>query len=126
MCNKTLKYIIPLVWFLNGFFCKILNLVPIHQKIVARILIEEYSLEITFSIGVLETVMVFWILSYYKSKLNAITQIITISLMNIIEFFLAKDLLLFGQLNIVFALIFCGLIYYNEFEVKKTTLCLKN
>lgn len=62
--------------------------------------------------------MAIWILSNYKSKLNAILQIVIVLLMNIIEFVYAKDLLLFGNLNLVFALMFCVVIYYQEFILK--------
>lgn len=92
---------------------------PRHQEIVSTILNEEYSREITFTIGVLELVMVVWILSNFKSKLNSISQITIIILMNIIEFFFAKDLLLFGSLNILFAFLFVSIIYYNEFVLKE-------
>ncbi len=116
--NKIVIYIISLVWFINGFFCKILNLAPRHQEIVARILNEEYSREITIIIGVLEVFMIIWILSGFKSRLNSITQISIIITMNIIEFFLAKDLLMWGKLNIIFAFLFVAIIYYNEFVIK--------
>lgn len=119
MNNKILNYFIALIWFTNGFFCKILNQVPRHQEIVARILNEEYSREITFTIGVLEILMAIWILSNYKSKLNSIAQILIVLTMNIIEFVFAKDLLLFGKLNLLFALLFCSIIYYNEFGIKR-------
>lgn len=116
--NKTLNYFIAIVWFINGFFCKILNLVPRHQEIVARILNEEYSREITLIIGVLEIFMTIWILSGFKSRLNSITQISIIIVMNIIEFFFSKDLLMWGKLNIIFAFLFVTIIYYNEFVIK--------
>ena len=116
---KIVVIFISLIWFVNGFICKILNLVPRHQEIVARILDEEYAREITFTIGVLEIIMVIWILSNYKSKLSALLQIAIIVSMNIIELIFVKDLLLFGNLNIVFASLFCGVIYYSEFILKQ-------
>ncbi|MCL7753790.1 DoxX-like family protein [Polaribacter sp. Z022] len=113
------KYLISSVWFVNGFYCKILNLVPRHQEIVERILGEQYSREFTFTIGVLEILMIVWILSGYKIRLNAKVQILIIITMNLIEFFRAKDLLLFGNLNLVFSIFFCALIYYKEFILKQ-------
>jgi len=115
---KLINYMIAVVWFINGFFCKVLNLTPRHQEIVARILGEEFSREITISIGVLEVLMVIWILSGFKSKLNSVAQIVIIIAMNIIELILAEDLLLFGNLNILFALLFCFVIYCKEFIFK--------
>ena len=44
---------------------------------------------------------------------------VVVGSMNILEFILAPDLLLFGRMNIVFAAIFIGLIYVNEFIVVK-------
>ena len=117
--KKFLTYFIVMVWFVNGFFCKILNLVPRHEEIIARILNAEYSREITIIIGVLEILMVLWILSNFKSWLCSITQISIIIIMNIIELLFAKDLLLWGKLNMIFAMLFVSMIYYNEFVVKK-------
>ena len=116
--HKIATFFIALVWFVNGFFCKILNLVPRHQEIVERVLNAEYAREITFIIGVLEIIMVIWILSGFKSRLNSLMQIAVIITMNIIEFFLANDLLLFGNLNLLFALLFVVVIYYQEFILK--------
>jgi hypothetical protein len=111
--------IIALVWFVNGFFCKILNFVPRHQEIVARILGEQYSWLFTKAIGVSEILMVVWILSRIKSRFCAIFQMAIVGTMNIIEFILAPDLLLFGRLNIAFAAILIVLIYVNEFLFDK-------
>ena len=57
--TKFLTFFIATIWFINGFFCKISNLVRRHQEIVARILDEEYAREITFIIGVLEIIIFF-------------------------------------------------------------------
>ena len=115
---KLINYLIIIVWLINGLFCKVLNLVPRHQEIVARILGLEYSREITIIIGVLEVLMVVWILSKFKSRLNSITQIIVVITMNVLEFNMVEDVLLFGKLNILFALLFCSIIYYKEFIIK--------
>ncbi len=36
--HQLLTYAIASVWLVNGLFCKVLNWVPRHQFIVARIL----------------------------------------------------------------------------------------
>lgn len=118
---KIIVIFISLIWFVNGLYCKILNLVPRHQEIVAKILNEEYAREFTFTIGVLEVLMTIWVLSSFKSKLNSIAQITIVITMNIIEFLLVEDLLLFGKLNILFAVFYCLIIYYNEFVYKNYT-----
>lgn len=89
---------------------------PRHQQIVGRILNEEHARTLTLLIGIAEIIMAIWVLSKFKAKLNAIAQILLVISMNIIEFILVPDLLLWGHLNLLFALLFAGLIYYNTFS----------
>lgn len=117
--HKIFTYIIATVWLVNGLVCKVLHLVPRHEQIVSRILGDIYSRPLTILIGLLEIVMAVWVLTNYKSKFNAIAQITVIATMNIIELFLVPDLLLWGKLNSFFALLFIGLIYFNEFVLNK-------
>lgn len=70
-------------------------------------------------IGISEIVMAIWIVSGYKSRLNAITQMILVALVNTIEVFAAPQLLLWGKLNMIFAMVFIGVVYYNEFILRK-------
>ena len=122
MKNKQLSiiltYVIAFVWIANGLFCKVLNLVPRHQEIVARILGNDYARPLTFLIGISEVIMAIWILSGYKSKWNAWTQIGVVGLMNTLEFILVPDLLLWGKLNSVFALMFILVVYFQEFKLR--------
>lgn len=106
---------------MNGLFCKVLNLVPRHQQIVDQILGTGHSRLLTVLIGISEIVMTIWILSNYRSRLNAVTQMVAIGTMNILEFFLVPDLLLWGRFNLVFAVMFITLIYYNEFKLRQGT-----
>src|SRR5690606_12839939 len=117
--HKILTYFITAVWLANGLFCKVLNLAPRHEQIVAKILSNEYSKQLTVLIGFSEIVMAIWILTKFKSKLNAIIQMTVVAVMNVIEFIVVPDLLLWGRLNIVFAFMFIGLVYYNEFVLNK-------
>tara|TARA_Y100000310_G_C20697825_1_gene826990 strand:+ start:5264 stop:5647 length:384 start_codon:yes stop_codon:yes gene_type:complete len=118
---RTIRALIAIVWLVNGLFCKVLNLVPRHQQIVEQILGNGHSRLLTVLIGISEIVMTIWILSSYRSRLNAVTQMVVISTMNILEFLLVPQLLLWGRFNIVFAVIFIALIYYNEFKLKNGT-----
>lgn len=123
LTNKTkhtiLSYCIAVVWLANGLFCKVLNIVPRHEQIVARILGNDYSRSLTLLIGLAETAMVIWVLTRFKSRLNAVIQIIAVVTMNVIEFMVVPDLLLWGRFNIVFAFLFAGIVYYNEFVLNK-------
>lgn len=114
-----LNYFIASVWIANGLFCKVFDLVPRHQEIVARILGSDKSRLLTVMIGLSEIVMAIWILSNKWSRLNAIFQILIVATMNALEFFLVPDLLLWGKANSFFAFLFILLIYYNEFRVYK-------
>lgn len=117
--HKILTYCISIVWIVNGFFCKVLNLVPRHEQIVARILGNDYSRPLTFLIGLSEIGMAIWILSGIKTRLNTIAQIVIVAVMNTLEFILVPDLLLWGKWNSFFAFLFILAVYYNEFYLNK-------
>lgn len=119
---KILTYFIATVWITNGLICKVLNLVPRHTQIVARILGDDYARPLTIIIGLSEIIMAVWILSGYKSRLNAIAQIMVVATMNTLEFILVPDLLLWGKLNSLFAFIFILVVYFNEFYLNNKQL----
>lgn len=114
-----LTFLIAAVWLVNGLLCKVLNFVPRHEQIIARILGDDHSRTFSILIGISEIVMAIWILTKYESKLNAIAQITIVATMNILEFVLVADLLLWGRFNAVFALLFIGIVYYNEFVLNR-------
>lgn len=114
---KVLSYFIGLTWLINGLICKVLNLVPRHGQIVARILGDKYSGTLTLIIGFSEIGMAVWMLSGIKSRLNAILQMVVVATMNILEFFFVPDLLLWGRMNALFAFLFILIIYYTEFKL---------
>lgn len=116
---QQLNYCIAAIWLINGLFCKVLDLVPRHQKIVATILHTEHSRLLTFLIGCSEIIMTIWIMSGFRTRLNAVIQILVIATMNCIEFLFVPDLLLWGRVNILFAFLLIGIIYYNEFHLNK-------
>ncbi len=113
-----LDYFIAMAWLINGFFCKVMNLVSRHQEIVARILGDEHARSFTLLIGLAETGMAVWIFSGVARKFNAIVQMTVIAAMNALEFILAPDLLLWGRMNALFALLFIILIFYNNFSTE--------
>ncbi len=108
--------LIAAVWFVNGLICKVLGLVPRHREIVGRILGEEHADVIVVLIGVAEVGMAVWVLSGIARRVNVVVQILVIASMNVLEFFLAPDLLLWGRMNSVFAFLFILLICYWEFR----------
>lgn len=116
--HKILTILISLVWLINGLFAKVLGFVPRHQDIVARILGSEISFVAVKVIGALEICMFIWIISRKFSRLAAVMQIIIVMTMNVMEFILVPDLLLFGRMNIIIALVFVCVVYVNEFIIK--------
>ena len=118
--NKIINILIAVVWFTNGLLCKVLNVVPRHERIVSEILTETHSRVTTTIIGLLEIGMALWILSGKKKKLNTIAQIIIISIMNTLEFILVPELLLWGKFNALFAFLLIIVIYYNAFHQNNT------
>jgi hypothetical protein len=115
--QHLLRYGIALVWLINGLLCKVLHLVPRHKAIVARILGPAYAGPLTRLIGVAEIVMALWVLSGRWVKLNVATQIALVLVMNVLEFLLAVDLLLWHEFNLVFAGLFGLLLYYYGFKL---------
>jgi hypothetical protein len=118
--HKGLTLLIAAVWFINGFFCKLLNLVPRHELIVSRTLGPQYAMPLTKIIGSLEVLMSLWIVSRIMPRMNAMTQIMVIATMNALEFFLVPDLLLWGKGNAIFASLLILLIVYNEFYLNRS------
>jgi len=114
-----LHFFIATVWMVNGLFCKVLNLVPRHQEIVKEIIDTNHARPLTLLIGVAEIGMAIWILSGISKRLNAVTQILVIAIMNSLEVFLVPDLLLWGRANAIFAFGFIAVIYYNKFHANK-------
>jgi hypothetical protein len=114
--HKIIHWFIAAVWLVNGLFCKVLNLVPRHQQIVARIVGGEYAGTLTRLIGLSEMLMAAWIISGWRPRLNALVQVLVIACMNTLEFLLAPDLLLWGRFNALYAFLFIILILYHEFS----------
>lgn len=117
--HKILTYCIAIIWIINGLFCKVLDFVPRHEQIVKRISGGEYSEFLTKTIGVAEICMAIWILSRILPRLNAVTQIVIVAVMNVLEFLLAPDLLLWGRANAIVALLFIAIVYFNEFYLNR-------
>ncbi len=112
---KLLHYFIVLVWLINGLYCKVFNQVPRHQEIVGEILSKEYARTLTIIIGLMEILLGIGIFFRRYPKPTAIFQIILVLSMNVIEFILVPNLLLWGRFNLVFAVLFAGLIFLEAF-----------
>ena len=114
-----LRICFALIWLTNGLFCKLLNRVPRHQQIVARVLGHDWAPAATRAIGILEILMALWILSRWKPRSCAVAQMVVVAAMNLIEINLASDLLLFGPFNIILAGAFIFVVYLHAFVMKE-------
>jgi len=114
--SGVLNVLVAAVWLINGFFAKVLNLVPRHREIVAEILGREHAVWMTPAIGVGEVLLAVWILTGRGRRLCAVTQIALVATMNLIEVCLVPELLLWGPWNAVFAAAFMGIVAYNGFH----------
>lgn len=113
--HRLILCCIGLVWLANGLLCKVLALVPRHEAIVARILGPAHAGVLTRLIGLSEIGMAVWVVSGIQQRWCVLAQIGLILSMNLLEAWLAPDLLLWGPANAVFAALFCLLIYYHTF-----------
>ncbi len=116
---RLFTFSIAAVWLINGLYCKILNQVPRHEEIVARILGPTYSRSIIVAIGIAEVLMGIWIISRIKPTWSAWLQIGLVAVMNLLEFFLARDLLLWGPWNLLFSLLFILIVYFQSFILQE-------
>ena len=116
-CYLVLRFLIGAVWFINGLVCKVLGLVPRHLEIVGRMLGEEHAVAITRAIGLGEVALALAIWCGLWPRWLAATQVALVLAMNVMEFFLAPDLLLWGKMNSVYALIFAAVVFVNEWLI---------
>jgi hypothetical protein len=98
------------VWLVNGVWCKVLGRVPRHEAIVARIIGAELAPVVTVLIGCAEILLAAWIISGRHRWLCALTQIVVVLTMNVIEQVAAADLLLWGRFNFLWASLFCAVV----------------
>ena len=119
IANKILTCAIAGVWFVNGLTCKILNWVPRHQEIVGEILGKEYAYSLTKLIGTGEVGIGVWVLSGIYSRFSTIVQIALVMGMNILEFALVSEMLLWGKVNLVFAFLFSIVLFWKEFILRR-------
>ncbi|NCQ36205.1 hypothetical protein GW813_14255 [bacterium] len=113
--QRLIDFALAAVWLVMGLYCKVLGQVPRHAAIVGEILGADTAIWLTPLIGLGEVCLAVWIASGRSRKLSASLQILLVLVMNILEFIFAVEHLLWGPLNIIFALLFCALVYWNAF-----------
>jgi hypothetical protein len=86
--------LIGAVWIFHGLYSKLLNGIPRHRQIVARILGERHAGLATAVIGIGEIIVGLWALSGWERVLCASAQTAALVAMNTIEIAMAADLLI--------------------------------
>ena len=124
--QRLIDFALACVWLVMGLYCKLLGQVPRHEAIVGDILGADMAVWLTPLIGLGEIGLAVWIATGRYRKVSAATQILLVIAMNILEFAFAVDHLLWGPLNIIFALLFCALVYWNGFTLTKRSHVLES
>ena len=117
--QRIVDFALASVWLVMGLYCKLLGQVPRHEAIVGEILGAETAAWLTPLIGLGEICLGVWIATGFYRKKTASIQILLVFTMNVLEFTFAVDHLLWGPLNMIFALLFCALVYWNAFILGK-------
>lgn len=117
---NIIRLLVAFIWLANGIYCKLLMQVPRHRDIVARILGVQHADIITRLIGLSEVLMAIWVLSRLRPALCTISQVVIILTMNLMEFTLARDLLLFGPVNLVLACVLSAFIVFGYLLERQT------
>lgn len=113
-----LRLFVAGVWFVNGLGCKVLDVVPRHRQIVERVLglAPDDATLLTKAIGFGEILIGLWVLTGLCPRLATWFQIALVATMNVLEFWLAPDLLLYGRANLPVALVFIGVLYLQGLQ----------
>ena len=83
--HKISGLCIAAVWIFHGLYSKILDGVPRHKMIVARILGEDIAKPATMFIGALEVMLGLWVILEKRKRLCAATQTAALVTMNSLE-----------------------------------------
>ena len=103
------------VWLVNGLYAKVLGGAPRHTDIVARVVGEAWAPELVTAIGLGEVGLALWIWGGRYPRTTAVVQVALVTTMNVLELLRARDLLMWGTLNFIFAMAFVGVVAYHGF-----------
>ena len=110
--SKLLGIFIGGVWIFHGLYSKIINGIPRHKMIVARILGESFADVATVCIGIMEVLLGCWVIWGRHRKTNATIQTLGLISMNTLEIMLARDLLVSAAGMVALNLCFIALIWW--------------
>ena len=88
------QILIGSVWVFHGLYSKLLNGIPRHRLIVAKILGDANAAQATRAIGLLELLLGIWVFTGWQPVACAGVQTAAIVAMNCLEILLARKLLI--------------------------------
>ena len=109
----ALRILIGSVWVFHGLYSKLLDGIPRHREIVARVLGEDLAGPATVAIGVSEILLGCWAFSHRMPRTCAMAQTMAIVTMNALEISRAPDLLISAPGMVVLNLCFLTLGWYS-------------
>ena len=105
------QILIGSVWIFHGVYSKILNGIPRHRMIVAKILGAANARPATLAIGFLELLLGVWVFTGWQSVPCAVVQTAAIISMNTLEIIMAGELLISAGGMVILNLGFLALIW---------------
>lgn len=106
------QIVIGFVWVFHGLYSKILNGIPRHRLIVAKILGASNAGITTKAIGLLEVLLGLWAFTGWQPAGCALVQTVAIVVMNTLEIFLAGELLISAVGMVILNLGFLTLVWH--------------
>ena len=106
------QIVIGSVWVFHGLYSKILDGIPRHRLIVAKILGTANAGIATKAIGLLEVLLGLWAFTGWQPAGCAVVQTTAIIAMNSLEIFLARELLISAIGMLILNLGFLSLVWH--------------
>lgn len=113
MLHLALRILVGSVWVFHGLYSKLLDGIPRHRRIVARVLGDDVAGAATGAIGVLEILLGLWAVSHRRPRTCAAVQTAAIVAMNSLEIARAPDLLISAPGMLLLNAGFLGIGWYN-------------
>lgn len=111
--HVALRILIGSVWVFHGLYSKLLDGIPRHRLIVARVLGEDLAKAATLTVGVCEILLGLWAFSHRFPRSCAAVQTLAIVAMNTLEIARAPDLLISAPGMVALNIAFLGLGWYS-------------
>ena len=114
------RFFVAGIWLVFGLLAKVLDLVPRHRLIVARVLGDQHAAALTTLVGFGEISMALWVLGKRWPRACAAVQTGALAGMNALEIWKARDLLLaplpmvLANLGLMSLAWFCALSFYRR------------